>query len=412
MNHSLVIKKEQLTKLLLIIMGITCQVSQLWSTMIFLCILLFCFFLYLIYIYINEKKAKISQGIIWYGMFFCFVLFSSIYTVNRINPEYVYVRMMICFCVQFFVTQVAKFDGDYNSFIRGVALGGILGIGIVLISQYSFIGIKRLGSGIYGSYAEFGNICMQTVIAMIWLLYRKLVKKRIAYIGIIISIIGVILSGARKAMLAPVMFFIVLQLIDRRNKINKKILFCLLMGLISVIFIYMSLNVKFLYDAIGYRIETGISTVLGEEKSDASLNERSLFKEIAKRMFFEKPITGWGVHSFAYENYLITGKLLYAHDTFWEILSCYGVVGFLLYFSAYIRILSEHRKFTQEDDEGLYLIAQTIVILIMEPFSISFLSIIQVTLLASSLQYVKEKKNEKNIKKNYKNNSYKNIFKN
>ena len=85
------IRKENIVKLLLILIGIFCQINPLISRNTMMIYLLFCFFLFALTI--NIKKINFNKGFVWYLIFVLFCLFTLTYTINRINPEYVYIRI-------------------------------------------------------------------------------------------------------------------------------------------------------------------------------------------------------------------------------------------------------------------------------------------------------------------------------
>ena len=208
--YKVVLKKNSISSLILFLLGIMCQLSPLWSR-----ISVALFIIGLIYLYIldykkNNRKIMLNKGMMWYTAFFALVLISYSYTTNVVDPNYVTVRMLACFCVQAMMTLVVKFDENFTDFLKGISVGGLIGIIIVLFNQYSYIGVKRLGGGIFGSYAEFGNVCMHALVANIWLMLLNRKDKKM-YLLTVISIIGVFVSGARKAMLTPILFFLHLK---------------------------------------------------------------------------------------------------------------------------------------------------------------------------------------------------------
>lgn len=376
------INRDSINGLVLLLMGIFIQISPIVPKFIICIYLGICIGLEILAN--NILKMKINNGILWYGLFFIYSMFSLLYTINTINPEYAVIRMTMCLITTALITQVLNGE-NFEKVITGIILGGLFGILLVLIKQYSLIGIKRLGNGIYGSYAEFGNVSMITLSCLIWKWKKSKYKSKVIMISMIIPIIAIFLSGARKAMITPILFFLLIEILDRKRKFVKKTYFVMIMSIVVILLVYASLTNEVLYKTIGYRIDSGISTILGKDEDDASLTERGIFKNIAKEMILEKPILGWGLHSFAYVNYTKTGLLLYSHDTFLEILSCLGIIGFVLYFRIYYKIIRKMNKMLNSKNRlGLFLISYTIVILLMEPYSMSYISLSSVVILASA----------------------------
>lgn len=394
------IKKENLKNLLLFLVGLFCQLNPMLSRGMMIVYLGFCTLLFILSI--NIKKIRISKGLLWYGLFVLYCMVSLTYTINNINPDYVYMRILTYLYLVFLVSPFLNEKKNIESIIKGFIIGGLFGITIVLIKQYNLIGVKRLGANIYGSYAEFGNTCMLTMSCFIWIKNRMFKSKIIKIFLFIFIAAGIILSGARKAILVPILMFLFLKILDRRSKMEKKVFSLTIISILVLIITYASLNNQTLYKAIGYRIESGISSVLGKDEEDASLNERERFKILAKKMIMEKPIQGWGIHAFAYRNQSINGRFVYSHDNYLEILSCYGILGFIIYSFSFIYILSNFKRYIK-NDIGLFLLSYVLIILIMDLYSISFLNGYYILIICSAIEFIgssiMEDNYEKSIKK-------------
>ncbi len=380
----MIIKRNGIKKLLLFLIGVFCQTSSMMSRGMMIIYLGFCTLLFLLSI--NTKSLKIGKGLIWYSLFVLYCMFSLTYTINTVDPDFVYIRILTYLYLVFLVAPFFDEKENIKLVIIGFFIGGLIGILNVLISQYNLIGEKRLGDGIYGSYAEFGNVCMLTLSCFIWLKDKLFKNKIFKIIVFLFCCVAIILSGARKAILVPILMYLFLKILDRRSKISNKIMVLTIATSFVLVFLYVSLNNQALYDAIGYRIESGISSVLGNDEQDASLEERGSFKKLALSMFKEKPITGWGMHSFAYKSYQRGGPNVFSHDNFLELLCCYGIIGFLIYYISFVIIIANCRLFLR-DDLGLFLFSYILIILIMDPYSISFLTSPYIILISASLQY-------------------------
>lgn len=363
------LKKDKIVSFLLFLIGIFCQINQLMSkkmliAYLFVCIILFC-------LVINAKKTKLGIGFYWYFGFLLLNIFSLAYTVNYINPDYVYLRIIIYTLLLLMTVPFYESKDNINKLFIGCLIGGLIGITFVLFNQYSLIGIRRLGSGIYGSYAEFGSACSTTIVSFLYL-RKTILKNRIVKVLLFAYILSaLLLSGARKALLIFILVLLLTQIFDKRKMLSKKVLILTVTSVAALSIIYASINNEYLYKFIGHRIETGINSVIGEEKADASLEERNYAKNIAKNLFIQKPIKGWGIHGFAYKYYVMGGKLVFSHDGFLEILSCYGIIGFLIYYWVFIYIIINRKKVLR-DELGIFMFSYIITILLMEFYAISF----------------------------------------
>ena len=393
------IKKEDIKKLLLFLIGVFCQINPLMSRGLMVIYLGLCSFLFLLSI--DIKKLKISKGLIWYGAFVTLCLISLSYTINTINPDFVYARILIYLYLLILSLPFLYKRENIETVVKGFIIGGLIGITVVLTNQYSIIGQKRLGGNIYGSYAEFGAVCSLTMTSFIFLQKKIKIKNFLKIIIFAYILLAIMLSGARKALLISILIPLFLQMFDKRKKMHKKFMILFVLSIFSILVVYISLNNEYLYKFVGKRIESGISSVLGEEKDDASLYERNSFKKLAKQMFKEKPITGWGIHSFALKNYYNCGKLLYSHDGFLEILSCYGLIGFIFYYWIFVYVFVNYKKLLY-DDVGIFLFSYMITILLMELYSISFFNSFYLILIGACVNIIERggEKSEKFTKNN------------
>ena len=122
--------------------------------------------------------------------------------------------------------------------------------------------------------------------------------------------------------------------------------------------------------------------------TDASMIERTDMKEYAYYLFLNRPILGYGVHGFAFMFNNYYGKLLYSHNGFTEILSCYGIVGFVVFYREFFKIMLHIRKCMSR---GTFLqkilCLYVILTLMLEPVSISFIcaQVIIMVIAASNL---------------------------
>lgn len=387
------IKKSDIANLLLFLIGIFCQINQLMPKKYLMVYLGFCFFLFILSV--DFKRLKLRLGFLWYLLFVMFVLFSLTYTINSINPNYVYIRIITYLFILFLLMPVLDNKEKFNYLFKGLLIGGLIGITVVLINQRYLIGVRRLGTGIYGSYAEFGAVCSGTMASFI-ILHKSFNNKALKIILFIYIAVAVMLSGARKAMLISISLPLLIQLFDKRKVASKKIILLLSLSILSVLIVYFSINNTYLYKFIGNRIESGITSIVGQGNEDASLYERNMFKSLAKEVYKENPILGSGIHGFAYKNYVRNGLLVYSHDGFLEILSCYGLLGFVIYYWIFAYIFINYKKMLY-DEVGIFLFSYTITILLMELYSISFLNSYSIIMIAISANMVSKRRKKYEI---------------
>ena len=109
-------------------------------------------------------------------------------------------------------------------------------------------------------------------------------------------------------------------------------------------------------------------------------------------MIKEKPLFGYGIHGFAYRNYVTNGTLVFSHDGFLEILSCYGIVGFIIYYWIFVYIFANNKKLLY-DEKGIFLFSYIVIILLMELYGISFLNSYFIILVGLCANIINRRKN-------------------
>lgn len=180
-----------------------------------------------------------------------------------------------------------------------------------------------------GAVNQFGIIA--TYIYMLSLYIFKYGKKNkiISLILIVISVVFTFISGSRKALINLLLFTIAILLFKNNDKnLFKKISKIFLILLFATISFFAVMKVNKLYDVVGYRIESLISYYNGEEKADMSALRRKYMKEDAIVFFKKHPIIGIGLNNFKYMARYGT----YSHSNYYEMLSCLGIIGFVLYY--------------------------------------------------------------------------------
>ena len=127
-----------------------------------------------------------------------------------------------------------------------------------------------------------------------------------------------------------------------------------------------------LYAVLGRRLE-----ILFAEDAGGSVDTRAFMRNYALGMFLQSPVVGYGMNGFAIQMGAINYHLqAYSHCNFTELLACYGLVGFLIYYSLTARFLSQ---VSLRDKDGrsfcAFVLAITAAFLIKDYGSVSYYSV-------------------------------------
>ena len=104
------------------------------------------------------------------------------------------------------------------------------------------------------------------------------------------------------------------------------------------LFFYAMMNIPILYNSIGYRMEFMINTITGKGIGDASTMMRMKFVDDAFNVFKNHPIVGVGQDGFRYVNRY---EFTYSHNNYVEILANLGIIGFVIYYSRFVKYIRD-----------------------------------------------------------------------
>lgn len=144
----------------------------------------------------------------------------------------------------------------------------------------------------------------------------------------------VVIGGSRGALFSLGVMIAVLGILE--EAISKRAKNMLFVGAAILVVVYLVLTNEYLYQTFGARI---LAMIGG---TDASASDRSMYIEVGLYMWKRHPFIGWGVDNFAYYlgNFANYSREVYSHCNYVEILSCYGGIGFILYYWPYVRGLA------------------------------------------------------------------------
>lgn len=156
-------------------------------------------------------------------------------------------------------------------------------------------------------------------------------KWKNAFMDIITAIflLFTFLSGSRTSVLILAIYVVAFLVFEHPTKNAIKVLGNLFIVIaLCCIGYFFIMNIDFLYDSIGNRVESLLGALTGVSKGDGSTVTRMNMMELARGIFFEHPWLGIGMNNFKYATYYNT----YAHSNYYELAACLGIVGLILYY--------------------------------------------------------------------------------
>ena len=286
---------------------------------------------------LREKISKIAAKnifmvVAWYGVFSIWVLLSKKWSyIQRPDsdiPSTMVRILLICICLAYHITSSGKVIKYLDIFVNATTYFIIV---YILSSPVSTWGLTSMG-GITHQWRNFAGHISAVAVIVAYGLYILLKKKR--YIGFsVIDIIGTVLTGSRAALIAVGTLIVIYLLLDK--DITRKARNICIGIFVLLIAAYILFTNEYLYSIYGSRLEA----IFTNSVQDASRDDRAMYKTLGITMFLQKPILGWGMDNFSYYLKYVTGysQEVYSHCNYVEILSCYGAIGFAVYYFVYLK---------------------------------------------------------------------------
>lgn len=226
-----------------------------------------------------------------------------------------------------------------------------------------------------------------TVTTLITLYFAYYEKQRLYYVFFAIQCLATVLTGSRKSVIAVFIGFALLVFL--KDKSIKLLLRVVLVILSLVAAVYAIMNVPELYKLIGRRFETMLG-YLRETDYDNSMYLRELFIDYAKQFFTKHPLLGNGDASFSRMIEKVIDRNAYAHNNYYEVLTDFGLVGFIMYYSMYVYMIIKLIRMVFFDGNNGAKLMLTImtVVLICEYGIVLYYSVYAMIFLAAIFFYI------------------------
>ena len=213
--------------------------------------------------------------------------------------------------------------------LRVILTGGLL----------AFLGSRSVGSisaNSVGMFSSFG-------IYFSYALYKEN-KKACWLLLSVLNLCISLLSASRKAFMVIALVALLLVVLDSENKdVLGKFAKIALVVAFLILALFLVMNIPFLYDLVGVRLEGMINGFFGSGGNiDASTKTRMGLVEYGIEWFQEKPLLGYGADNF---RYLMAAfhpgqTAFYAHNNYIELLVSYGIVGTSVYYFIYVKMIA------------------------------------------------------------------------
>ena len=317
------------------------------------------------------RKPRWSYALTWYGLF---VLWSAIniWTGNAIDKNVAIKATQTVFLNLIFLWALVNYC-EYIGSIETVL--GIFKWVIFIICIPCFFG--GLGAVLSGGRLTILNInsnaiAMMAAFAVIVFIHGCTGRRRDGkwYIEICVIaflILTILMTGSRKGLIIPIVGVYIMACF---RKPGKFVVNTLVIALLAFVVLYALLNVPFLYDLVGYRVEPVLQYMQNEDFDEASLASRLDYIELAWKESQNSPFWGHGLACFhtlrgAYETY--------SHCNYVELLFSLGWTGAIIFYFPYLQgLLYTPYAFKRKKDHVALAVALMVPFLICNYFAVTY----------------------------------------
>ena len=275
-----------------------------------------------------SRRFLVTSYFRWGGIFIMVMFFSLLYCPSVHNAiTYSILPFAIQFSIYVVLRNLMRTKKDLMYIIYTYIF---VGFGFSVLSILLYSGDLFSGRRFGFSFGRNPNdVMLQLIIPVCFSFWMMLKGKEVNYkylIFITPCILVMLCTGSKKSLL--IFLFPILYMLMKRGKYK---IFTVI-GIIALLLMgyYALFNVDFLYNSLGNRVEmlfnsaSGLSTNVSD--SDAV---REIMRNKAFSMFLDSPFFGKGAEAFR----TLAGYNTYSHNNYTELLSAYGIIGFLCYYS-------------------------------------------------------------------------------
>lgn len=280
-------------------------------------------------------RLRITTYLMMYGSFFVFACMSVMWSVS-ISGTLSLLRILIkVFVIAVIAGSYYRTQGDFERVLSLVFYSLLfVVIYVALASPQSDWLFENLGESFGIDTVRYSVRAMLCASIGVYFWHSR---KRILYlIPILICGTLAMLTGKRTSIIFLLVFIAIYYILLQETVLKRFKMIFIIVGVVALLLVLIY-NVDMLYDSIGIRIDSLISTLSGNSEEDLSAINRSMLMERSWESFVKSPIWGNGLNSqraiLESENFI---QVTYAHNNMLEIASGLGVIGVLLYYNMYI----------------------------------------------------------------------------
>lgn len=304
----------------------------------------FCLYLLVVYsavyITLDIKNYKINSYTKWFIIMILLSVISFFYAKRPADTfRSVELMLKILILAVAFSSYIESYE-DFLKLFKTFSFSATLLMIILLVTGNLEEG--RLGTDLYGNANSFAFYMMLSAMCSLFLfIYYKNKTRYIYLVCLIFILLALLLSGGRKYFIMPLIFLYFYFFAVNIRHVDKIIKYTLLFALIALLILLLLFYVPFLYENIGYRFEGLLNIFLNSNEVDSSTLKRIDMIKKGLEYFTQSPIIGYGMDNYKILYGIDTGRVVYSHNNFIELLVNLGAIGFIAYYGFMIFLLAQ-----------------------------------------------------------------------
>ncbi len=354
--------------------------------------------------FFKEKKIVFNKYFIFYIIFILFGLFSLKYALQPAFVTSKIIQLIVNCIIIFAFTNILDTKDKIISVLKSFVVAGIiLSVLSIITSDFSTLSnFSRVGANI-GNVNSISMAIMYSTIAL--MIVNRKEKKNKSYLLYFLFIGTIFLTGSRKGIISIILLLLIHFLVKNRDNFNKTIINIIFSIIAVILLLFFTMNIPFLYNIIGVRIESLFAFLNTGAIKDFSIYERNNMIKFGIEWFKNRPWTGYGLDNFRYLYYNMFNYNFYAHNNYIELLVDLGILGLIIYYIPFWVAIKNTIKCKINDKYIKYiLLSLFLIILLMDFARVSYEDRLLVIIISIIFSYLRINKkgeaNEKSISNN------------
>lgn len=330
-------------------------------------------------IYVTSvNKIKLHWGAFhWYILMFCiFTFLSSFWAIRSdyaIEKGMTLLSILLCYTLLYAV----YYNANISRLLKIVMWSGV----ILSIYSISFYGLDFLsntlknGNRLDNSFANVNIIGLVCAMSILLAYYYFRSSKKFFYLVLCIpALLLVAGSGSRKALMMVVIGIVVISFFVSNSNHRSNRFISLISSIIILVILSIIVIQSGILDGTFQRMDGFIASLTGEGEIDSSTLLRKKYRELGFMQFTTTPMLGIGMGNARILAYAASGHDCYLHCNYAELAADGGIIGLILFYWIYIKILVNEFKSFKINRYSLLIFLIIALQLIMDWGAVSYYS--------------------------------------